>query len=81
MKFLFAIAAFTASVVVASQAQAQNHDVGNAALGTAAGLVIFGPVGAVAGAAVGYTAGEGIARSWGISRPRKKVRKARKPKD
>src|SRR5262245_52744138 len=33
------------------------------------GLVVFGPVGAIAGAAVGYTAGHGIARSWGLSRP------------
>jgi hypothetical protein len=43
--------------------------VANTAIGTLAGLVVFGPVGAVAGAAVGYTAGHGIARSWGISRP------------
>lgn len=43
--------------------------VANTAIGTLAGLVVFGPVGAVAGAAVGYTAGHGIARSWGLSRP------------
>jgi hypothetical protein len=43
--------------------------VANTAIGTLTGLVVFGPVGAVAGAAVGYTAGHGIARSWGLSRP------------
>ncbi len=42
--------------------------VANTAIGTLTGLVVFGPVGAVAGAAVGYTAGHGIARSWGLSR-------------
>jgi uncharacterized membrane protein YdjX (TVP38/TMEM64 family) len=50
---------------------------GNAALGALAGAVVFGPVGAVAGAAVGYTAGHGIARDWGLhrSRPARRVRK------
>jgi hypothetical protein len=38
----------------------------NTALGTLSGLVVFGPVGAVAGAAVGYTAGKGISCSWGM---------------
>src|SRR5262245_58189442 len=42
--------------------------VANTAIGTLTGLVVFGPVGAVAGAAVGYTAGHGIANSWGLSR-------------
>jgi hypothetical protein len=42
---------------------------GNAALGALSGAVVLGPVGAVAGAVVGYTAGPSIARSWGLSRP------------
>jgi hypothetical protein len=52
------------------------HRVGNAALGAVAGGVVFGPVGALAGAAVGYTAGEGIARDWGVrrARPRHRVK-------
>jgi hypothetical protein len=41
---------------------------GNAAIGAVAGAVVFGPVGALAGAAVGYTAGQGIARDWGLRR-------------
>jgi hypothetical protein len=49
---------------------------GNAALGALAGAVVFGPLGAVAGAAVGYTAGDGIARDWGLrrSRPLRRVK-------
>lgn len=39
---------------------------GDAALGAVAGAVVLGPVGAVAGAFVGYTAGPSISRSWGI---------------
>src|SRR6266446_6722162 len=39
---------------------------GDAALGALSGAVVFGPVGAVAGAVVGYTAGPSIARSWGL---------------
>lgn len=49
---------------------------GDAALGAVSGAIVLGPVGAVAGALVGYTAGPTIARSWGLrgsraaSRPR-----------
>ena len=41
---------------------------GDAALGALSGAVVLGPVGAVAGAIVGYTAGPSIARSWGFRR-------------
>ena len=37
---------------------------GDAALGAISGALVFGPMGAVAGALVGYTAGPDIARSW-----------------
>ena len=40
----------------------------DAALGALSGAVVFGPVGAVAGAVVGYTAGPSIAHSWGFRR-------------
>jgi hypothetical protein len=40
--------------------------VGSAALGAVSGALVLGPVGAVAGAAVGYVAGPSIARSWGL---------------
>src|SRR5437899_1786410 len=41
---------------------------GDAALGALSGAVVLGPIGAVAGAVVGYTAGPHIARSWGLRR-------------
>src|ERR1700726_4528429 len=40
----------------------------DAALGALSGAVVFGPIGAVAGAVVGYTAGPSIAHSWGFRR-------------
>jgi hypothetical protein len=64
-----AVLLIAAMALVPSAAGAQKR-AGNAALGALAGAVVFGPVGAVAGAAVGYTAGHGIARDWGLSRSR-----------
>jgi hypothetical protein len=66
MKRVISVGALALSLALATTA-AQAGRVANTAIGTLAGLVVFGPVGAVAGAAVGYTAGHGIARSWGIS--------------
>ena len=51
-------------VLVPSPVLAQRA--GDAALGAVAGAVVLGPVGAVAGAFVGYTAGPSISRSWGL---------------
>jgi hypothetical protein len=39
---------------------------GDGAMGALAGAVVAGPVGLVAGGIIGYTAGPGIARSWGL---------------
>ena len=36
------------------------------ALGAVAGAVVLGPIGLIAGAAVGATAGPSIASSWGL---------------
>src|SRR5262245_24939366 len=74
VKTIFASAAVVAAILVSPAALAQERAV-NTALGTAAGLIVFGPVGAVAGAAVGYTAGQGIANAWGMRRPARKVRR------
>ena len=49
------------------EAKAQER-AGDAALGALSGAVVLGPVGAVAGAFIGYTAGPSIARSWGVRR-------------
>ena len=46
------------------------HRAGDAALGALSGAVVLGPIGAVAGAFIGYSAGPSIARSWGIDRSR-----------
>ena len=61
--------------VTLTAARADEHRGGDAALGALSGAVVFGPVGAVAGAVVGYTAGPSIARSWGFRRSGK----ARRP--
>ena len=47
--------------VTLTAARADEHRGGDAALGALSGAVVFGPVGAVAGAVVGYTAGPSIA--------------------
>jgi len=63
MKAITAIAGLLV-LLVSPAAMAQRA--GDAALGAVAGAVVLGPVGAVAGAFVGYTAGPSISRSWGI---------------
>jgi len=42
--------------------------VGDAALGAVSGAVVFGPVGLVAGAVVGFAAGPAVAQSWRANR-------------
>src|SRR5258708_6030386 len=61
-------AAVMAISLVPSGAFAQER-VGDAALGGLSGAIVLGPVGAVAGIVVGYAAGPGISRSWGLRRP------------
>nr|WP_291851542.1 DNA-directed RNA polymerase subunit N [Bradyrhizobium sp.] len=63
--------AFAAMLLLLAPASAlAQHRAGDAALGALAGAVVLGPVGAIAGAFVGYSAGPAISRSWGIDRPR-----------
>jgi len=59
------ITAIAILACVPASALAQER-AGSAALGALSGAVVLGPVGAVAGALVGYTAGPSIARSWGL---------------
>ena len=70
--------AMTAILAAAPVSAVGQERAGDAALGAVSGGVIFGPVGAVAGAVVGYTAGPAIARAWGLkkSKPRR-ARRAR----
>lgn len=69
------VAAAVAVCFVSSGAVAQER-VGDAALGALSGALVLGPIGAIAGAAVGYTAGPAIARSWGL-RGNRSSRRAR----
>src|ERR1700754_2832937 len=62
---------------IATQASADEHRGGDAALGAVSGAIVLGPIGAVAGAVVGYTAGPHISDSWGLRR-RAAVRQNRK---
>jgi hypothetical protein len=63
-KTTIAVTAFALSLVpTATMAQER---AGDAALGAVSGAVVLGPVGAVAGALIGYTTGPSISRSWGL---------------
>jgi hypothetical protein len=57
-----------AALVALSSSVAAQERAGDAALGALSGAVVLGPIGAVAGAVVGYTAGPSIAQSWGMRR-------------
>jgi hypothetical protein len=59
------VAALMTGSIISSEARAQER-AGSAALGAVSGAIVLGPVGAVAGALIGYTAGPAIAHSWGV---------------
>jgi hypothetical protein len=68
MRNAFAAAALAVAISSASTAVLAQERLGSAALGALSGAVVLGPVGAVAGAAIGYTAGPAIANAWGVGR-------------
>ena len=57
--------ATVAVTLVAAPAGAQER-IGDAAMGALAGVVVLGPIGAIAGGVVGYTQGPHIARRMGL---------------
>jgi hypothetical protein len=67
------VAALIAGSLISFEARAQER-AGDAALGAVSGAVVLGPVGAVAGALIGFTAGPSIARSWGVRRSASRAR-------
>src|SRR5262249_4619369 len=64
MKKILSVAALVL-LAAPSVARAQER-AGPAALGAVSGALVLGPVGAVAGAIVGFAAGPSIARAWGV---------------
>jgi len=72
-----AILAALALSLFASAAMAQERAT-DAALGAVSGAVVLGPVGAVAGALIGYTAGPAISRSWGTRGRNSSARQTRR---
>ena len=64
MKKQIAIAALALTVSTGAMA---GERATSAALGAVSGAVVLGPVGAVAGAFIGYTAGPSMARAWGVN--------------
>jgi hypothetical protein len=62
------IAAVVLAIALLPAGALAQERVGDAALGALSGAVVLGPVGAVAGAVVGYTTGPAIASSWGLRR-------------
>jgi hypothetical protein len=74
---LAAIAFAIALMPVAAHAQER---VGDAALGALSGALVLGPVGAVAGAFVGYAAGPNIASAWGVRRSQRTTYSRRPPR-
>jgi len=75
MKKVLAIAAV--ALAFAPTSVSAQERVGHAALGAVAGAFVLGPVGAVAGGVIGYTAGPAIAHSWRRSEPRRRGQSAR----
>ena len=65
------IAATVIAMALAPSGALAQERAGDAALGAFSGAVVLGPVGAVAGAVVGYTTGPAIASSWGLRRSRR----------
>ena len=60
---------FTIAGIVGAPALARAQErLGDGALGAVAGALVAGPIGAVAGGVIGYTAGPGIAQSWGLKK-------------
>jgi hypothetical protein len=74
MKRTLAIAALTLALMPGVAAAGERP--ADAALGALSGALVFGPVGLVAGAVVGYTAGPSISHGMRRGEPRRQARRA-----
>ncbi len=75
---------FTAAAMIlllAPSAALAQERATDAALGAVSGAVVLGPIGAVAGAFIGYSAGPSISRSWGSDRSRSARHRRQASKD
>ena len=75
---------FTAAAMIlllAPSAALAQERATDAALGAVSGAVVLGPIGAVAGAFIGYSAGPSISRSWGNDRSRSARHRRQASKD
>jgi hypothetical protein len=76
MKIIATFLFVSTAIAISPSPSLADERLGDAALGALSGAVVLGPVGAAAGAVVGYAMGPSIARSLGIKK-RKKGRRAR----
>jgi hypothetical protein len=75
MKKQIAIVALVLALPTTAMAGERATD---AALGAVSGAVVLGPIGAVAGAFIGYTAGPSMSRAWGLRGGRASARQPRR---
>ncbi len=59
-------AVIVAMLLTVSTAAGAGERATDTALGAVAGAVVLGPIGAAAGAFIGYTAGPSMSRAWGV---------------
>ena len=81
MKSIIAAAVVVSGLALASSTAGAGERLNEAALGAGSGLLVAGPVGAVAGGVIGYVAGPYIRRGMGVHhhhrRAHRPVRRAR----
>ncbi len=58
--------AIVAMALMVSTAAVAGERATDAALGAVSGAIVLGPIGAVAGAFIGYSAGPSMSRAWGV---------------
>ena len=78
MKSIIAVAVVVSGLALASSPAGAGERLNEAALGAGSGLLVAGPVGAVAGGVIGYVAGPDIRRGMGVHHHRRAYRSTRR---